>query len=101
MLIFLAFCLFLLGLAGSHYIKRRQFYRRNSNGLEVFSSYSTMLATKLYEKMVRVMSLLSIVASIICVLYYWNSQLPAHESQRTLDSNTPSSHKKHHAHPEG
>jgi hypothetical protein len=53
-----AFILVLLGSAGLFFVSRREFYRRNSAGIEEFGGFTGMLATKLIERILRAVSVM-------------------------------------------
>ena len=60
----------LLGFIIQYWIYRRKFYRRNSSGVEGFSSFEKSVFTRLFEQILKWISYLFI---IIGILYLWRS----------------------------
>lgn len=60
--------LFCAGMFLRHYALRRQFYRRNIAGVEVFSNYKSMLVKKSIEFCATVAGWLFLVYSLGCIV---------------------------------
>lgn len=68
MLIVAAVALLLLGTGGFVFVNRRQFYRRNSQGVQQFAGYGRMLATRAVEQCIRILAALFIAGAVGCLL---------------------------------
>lgn len=64
---FIGFLILGLGAVGLFFVNRREFYRRNAAGIEEFTGYGSMLATKLFEKTIRLVSSLLLLAGITLI----------------------------------
>ncbi|EGV34098.1 hypothetical protein ThidrDRAFT_0253 [Thiorhodococcus drewsii AZ1] len=61
--------LFVIGYFGDHWVDRRQFYRRNDNGVEEFKSYGSAVATSYIEGIVGFLSkIIKIIGGMLFVL---------------------------------
>ncbi len=60
----------IIGFIIQYWIYRRKFYRRNSSGVEGFSSFEKSVFTRLFEQILKWLSYLFI---IIGILYLWRS----------------------------
>jgi hypothetical protein len=59
------------GVAGSLWVGRRKFYRRNAAGVERFKSYGGAVAANLIEKIVVAVSAVSVMAGALVVMFYF------------------------------
>lgn len=67
-LLIIAIISLLIGAVIRYWIYQRKFYRRNSSGLEAFSSYEKSVFTKFFELILKWISYIFI---IISLLYLW------------------------------
>lgn len=75
----------LAGLATWFWIGRRRFQRRNIAGVEEFGSYGAMLLTAGFEKLLRIVAALAILAGLLLMARGVNS------NQSSLASTRPAS----------
>lgn len=60
--------LILIAVALRHIIRRRQFYRRNAQGLQTFRSYGRSVVIPLIERMVNMMALLLLLSGVVLLI---------------------------------
>lgn len=68
MLLTIGIIALLLGFMFQYWLYRRKFYRRNSSGLEGFSSFEKSAFTRFFEQIVK---WISYVLIILGILYIW------------------------------
>lgn len=69
----LAIILIALGGAGLMYVGRRKFNRRNFAGVEEFSGYASMLVNRLFERAIKVGSVVALAAGVFSVIHVTTS----------------------------
>jgi heme/copper-type cytochrome/quinol oxidase subunit 1 len=62
-----------LGIAGLYWVGQRSFGRRNAAGVEEFEDYSSMLALRFIEKVVKLSSAAMLFVGVITLLALWIS----------------------------
>lgn len=67
--LFLGIIILALGVAGLIFVNRRAFYRRNMAGVEEFNGFGSMVATRVFEKTVRIASWLVVVVGIALIAF--------------------------------
>ena len=56
------------GVVGSHWVGRREFYRRNNAGVEEFSSYGSSVVAKMVERLARTVSFIAILVGVAMIV---------------------------------
>lgn len=67
LLLVLGIIFIILGWGTRHWIRRRQFYRTNSSGIEGFSSYGSMVGTRFMERMAWLIAGLFLLFGLFCL----------------------------------
>lgn len=60
-----------IGIALRIYVSRKRFYRRGDGGLQQFSSYGKAVATTFFEKIVKLVGTISVIAGLFFLLITW------------------------------
>lgn len=68
MVFFWGIVFIIAGGVGSHWVRSRQFYRRNDAGVEEFSSYGSAVVAKLVERITMAVSFLAILAGVAMIV---------------------------------
>jgi hypothetical protein len=58
----LGFVFLMAGIAAWFFVGRRRFHRRNAAGIEEFNGYASMLGTRVFEKGLRILAVLLVLA---------------------------------------
>lgn len=75
----IAIIAFTLGIGFIYWINRRKFYRRNMAGLEGFSSFEKSVAVSLFERIVKLIGYLLIIAGFI---FLWLAYIADTDQER-------------------
>ncbi|WP_346238984.1 hypothetical protein ABDK00_009655 [Niabella insulamsoli] len=75
-----------LGLLLIYWINRRKFYRRNTSGLEVFSSFEKSLSFRFLERIGKWIGYVLVILGILSIFTYRNEKQKALEESLQSES---------------